>query len=76
MKINTKPRNQKLVKKIGLRISILRNVRGMSRLKLAEAAQISVRKIREYESGNKAMTIDELATISDVLQMEAFQFFL
>lgn len=63
MKINTKPRNQKLVKKIGLRISILRNVRGMSRLKLAEAAQISVRKIREYESGNKAMTIDELATI-------------
>lgn len=75
-KPNNLPNNHKLIKKIGKRISIVRGVSGISRDKLAELAKISPKDLRQYEMGNKAMTIDELATISDVLQMGAFHFFL
>jgi transcriptional regulator with XRE-family HTH domain len=48
----------------------------MSRFKLAELSQISAKNIQQYETGSRAMTIDELAIIADALQIGAFHFFL
>lgn len=76
MTTNTQPKNQKLIQKIGRRISIIREVRGFSRSKFAEYVQIPEDELEQYENGSKAMTIDELATISDALEIGGFHFFL
>jgi transcriptional regulator with XRE-family HTH domain len=74
--MTTKPKNHKLVKKIGLRLSILRDNRGFTQSKFAEYVQIPLEDLEQYETGSKAMTIDDLATISSALDIGAFHFFL
>lgn len=70
------PQNHSLVQKVGLRISVLREVRQISRSKLALHTKISTKDLRSYELGDKAMTIDELFTIASALHMGAFHFFM
>ena len=72
----TGPKNYKLIKKIGVRISVLRKVRGFSLEKFSEVSKISIQNLEKYESGEKSMTIDELVMIADILRIGAFQFFL
>lgn len=73
---NTKPKNHQLIKKIGLRISTLRDVRGFTRARFADYVQIPEEDLEQYESGEKSMTIDDLATIATALEIGAFHFFL
>jgi transcriptional regulator with XRE-family HTH domain len=73
---NTEPKNRNLVKKIGLRISTLREIKGFSLSKFSQYVQIPVEDLEQYEKGSKAMTIDEIATIADALEIAAFHFFL
>lgn len=70
------PKNHKLIKKIGLRISTIREIRGISKSKLAELARISLGDLEKYEAGEKAIKADDLATIADILEIGAFHFFL
>ena len=72
----TGPKNYKLIKKIGVRISVLRKVRGFSLEKFSEVSKISIQNLEKYEAGEKSMTIDELVMIADILRIGAFQFFL
>lgn len=72
----TTPKNHKLIRKIGLRISIIRDNRGFSRSKFAEYIQMPEQELEQYETGAKSMTIDDLATIASALDIGAFHFFL
>lgn len=76
MTTNTTPKNHQLIKKIGLRISILRDLRGFNQSKFAEYVQMPLENLEQYEAGTKSMTIDDLATIASALDIGTFHFFL
>jgi len=72
----TTQQNQQLIKALGLRISTIRNVQGMSRSRLSRLAEISMEDLRDYEKGFRPIQIDQLERISGVLKVKIFQFFL
>ncbi len=71
------PNNFKFLKKIGRRMKIIREVRGISLSKLSELSKIDERDLQKYEAGiDKNFAIDDLITISDILNIDSFQFFM
>jgi hypothetical protein len=76
LKSGNLPRNSQLIKKIGNRISIIRNVRGFLLEKFSEMTKIPVKDLGEYEAGNRDISVDDLVVIAGVLEIGAFHFFL
>ena len=55
--------------KIGARIRAARGIKGMTQERLSEAAGISVSYISEIENGHRALSIDVMERIADVLDV-------
>ena len=64
-----------LVKKIGKRIFLLREKRGMSLEELAFGIGISHEQLFKYEIGQVKITADHLARIAEVLNLKMIHFF-
>ena len=60
-------------KKIGVRISQLRMKAGMTQAKLAEKADLSIDSISRIERGNRAPSLESLASIATALGVEPSQ---
>ncbi|MBQ8523294.1 MAG: helix-turn-helix transcriptional regulator [Clostridia bacterium] len=54
---------------IGVRICTLRKQKGLTQEKLAELMNVSIQMISNLERGNKAIKIDNLITISKILDV-------
>ena len=55
--------------KIGARIRAARGIKGLTQERLSEAAGISVSYISEIENGHRALSIDVMERIADVLDV-------
>ncbi len=70
------PHNHKFLKKIGARMRIIRQVRGITVGNLSELSKIEEIKLLRYEAGrDRDFRIDDLITISEVLQINVHSFF-
>lgn len=70
------PRNHKFLKKIGARMRIIRQVRGLTLAKLSELSHIPEISLLRYEAGrDRDFRIDDLITISDALQINVHSLF-
>jgi transcriptional regulator with XRE-family HTH domain len=57
-------------------LKTIRTQAKLSQEAIAEATGLSVRMIREIESGNRAPSFDSLANLCSALKVDAYQFFL
>lgn len=69
------PNNQKLIKKIGRRIFVLRQSKGLSREDLAFKIGISHQQLFKYEMGQNRITVDRLIDIASALDLKLLNFF-
>ena len=61
---------------VGLRISYFRKLHGFSQMELAELVNISRTHMSRIENAECAVSLDVLFKIADVLQEEAYKFFI
>lgn len=67
--------NHELIKKIGRRIFVLRQNKGLSREDLAFKIGISHQQLSKYEMGQNRITVDRLIAIASVLDLKLLNFF-
>ena len=67
--------NKELIKKIGRRIFILRQSKGLSREDLAFKIGISHQQLFKYEMGQNRITVDRLIDIASALDLKLLNFF-
>lgn len=60
---------QQSLKEIGIRISKRRKDLGLTQEQLAEKMDVSIQMISNLERGNKAIKIENLIKLSDILQV-------
>jgi len=68
--------NKEMIKKIGRRILIFRQVNGLSREELAFKIGVCPQQLFKYEMGQNRITVDRLITIAEVLNLKMINFFL
>lgn len=61
--------NEKELREIGIRIQICRKQRGYTQEILAEKMNVSIQMISNLERGNKAIRIDNLVKLSEILNI-------
>ncbi len=71
------PSNFELLQKIGRRLKLIREVKGISLSRLSDLSKIDEIKLKRYEAGiDKNFAIDELIVICDILETPSYGFFM